>query len=1033
MNNMNLKYILLAIASLFFLEDSNLAAQDVVMQGAEVSQARLVSTSRPLREMEPGAERHFNRNGKAARKEIFNFPTKVNLEVVNENRLPVDGDPLAGNVSYKSNGEPVEIVLERAGLQNGNVYPPDPSGEVGQDYYIQMVNGGGGARFWIFDKEGTPVFGPSSMNSFWAEFGLTGQGDPIVLYDERNKRWMMSEFAPQGDDSFMLLISATSDPTGSWYAYEFQAPNFPDYPKFAIWPDGIYVTTNEGFDSNIPVYVLNYEQMMNGESTADVQRLGVPKINSSPSWQVAAPTDWDGPASPPEGAPGMIFRLRDDGWGGGAGGADRLQMYEVSVNWDNPNQSTVASAINLNTIPFNSDICPTFGECVEQPNGQIIDALEATIMNKVQYRRFVDYEAIVLCHPVNVGNTANRHAGVRWYELRRYNEATWEIHQQGTHAPDELNRIIPSMAMDGAGNICLAYGVASADVFPSIWVTGRKAGDPLGQMTCEETILGEGILNTASNRFGDYFQMSVDPQGERDFWFTGEFHPGSGWSTRVVKLNIDRDLNDLGVSRLNAPGMQASTNSQTEITVEVSNYGILPANNFLIAYQVEGQSQVTEVFTSTITGGSKQEFTFETPAALTQEQDYNIKFFTFGQTDLATFNDTLSCTISVRAANNANILNVEGLNSAVCDTEKTAKIILKNEGSDPLMSVVITYSLNDGPVETIQWTGNILPQETEQVEIALLGLLDGENTIVIDTDLPNNQEDGDISDNHFEDGFYAYLNTDFLTIEVNTDDQPDETTWVLEAASGELLATGGPYEEAQTTYTEEVCTPVKCYKFTFRDSFGDGIASGTPGGFTVYNSEGTIIVNSSNPDFGAQTVRNFCIDVECNLAHAGSSTAETGTDANNGTIILEALSGAAPYQFSIDGGSTFQESPIFENLAGGVYFTEIKDRYDCEVAETVVVMTLTGIEESDNSPAVTIYPNPTPGHFKMEVEGLPDAQTLDVQIYNQAGQQVQQKRLVNWSGVLVGSITLFSKPSGIYYVKIQHGKYNWMEKVILQK
>lgn len=1029
---MNVKYILLALVSLFFIEEPQLQAQEPVMQGAEVSQARLITTSRPLREMEPGLERTFNRNSKSARKEIPNFPTKENLEIVNENRLPANdaGDPLV-ETSYKSNGEPVEILLNRAGLQNGNVYPPDPSGEIGRDYYIQMTNGASGGLFWIFDKAGNPVFGPSTMNEFWAEFGLTGQGDPIVLYDERNKRWMMSEFAPQGDDSFMLLISATSDPTGSWYAYEFQAPNFPDYPKFAIWPDGIYVTTNEGFDSNIPVYVLNYEQMMNGEPTADVQRLGVPKLFSTTAWQVATPTDWDGPLGPAEGAPGMIFRLRDDGWGGGA---DRLQMYEVSVNWDNPNQSSVSSAIDLNTIPFNSDVCPNFGECVFQPNGQIIDALEATIMNKVQYRRFPDYEAIVLCHPVNVGTNFDRQAGVRWYELRRNNGSSWEIHQQGTHAPDDHNRIIPSIAMDGDGNIALAYGVASDEIYPSIWVTGRKAGDPLGQMTCDETIIGEGIFNTAANRFGDYFQMSVDPLGERDFWFTGEFHPGSGWSTRIARLNIDRDLSDVGVSRFLEPGNQASVNSATELKMEVSNYGVLPASNFLVAYQLEGESQITEAFTGSILPGESEEYTFQTTAALTQEKTYNIKFFTFNPAgEEATFNDTLYENITVRAANNATLLAVEGLNSAVCEEQKIARIVLKNGGSDPLTSVKINYSVNDGPTESIDWTGNIAPEESEQVEIGLIGLVDGENSIVVSTELPNNQEDGDTSDDNFEDTFFAYLNTDVMTIEVKTDDQPDETTWVLETESGELIASGGPYADPQTTYTTEVCTPVKCYKFTFRDSFGDGINSGNPGSFTVYNNEGEVVVNSTNPDFGAQTVRNFCIDVECNLAHSGSATAETNSDTGDGIIILEALNGAAPYQYSIDGGDTYQDSPIFENLAGGVYFTQIKDRYECEVAETVVVMTLTGVEENDDRPAVTIFPNPTPGHFKMEIEGIPDAPYLEVQIYNQAGQQVQQKRLANWSGVLVGSITLLHKPSGIYYLRIQHEDFNWMEKVILQK
>ena len=37
------------------------------------------------------------------------------------------------------------------------VSPPDPVGDVGLDYYIQSVNGGGGALVQIYDKTGTTV------------------------------------------------------------------------------------------------------------------------------------------------------------------------------------------------------------------------------------------------------------------------------------------------------------------------------------------------------------------------------------------------------------------------------------------------------------------------------------------------------------------------------------------------------------------------------------------------------------------------------------------------------------------------------------------------------------------------------------------------------------------------------------------------------------------------------------------------------------------------------------------------------------
>ena len=39
-------------------------------------------------------------------------------------------------------------------------------------------------------------------------------------------------------------VSATPDPLGSYYRYEFQRPLFPDYPRPAVWPDGYYNPTS---------------------------------------------------------------------------------------------------------------------------------------------------------------------------------------------------------------------------------------------------------------------------------------------------------------------------------------------------------------------------------------------------------------------------------------------------------------------------------------------------------------------------------------------------------------------------------------------------------------------------------------------------------------------------------------------------------------------------------------------------------------------------------------------------------------------
>jgi len=72
-----------------------------------------------------------------------------------------------------------------------------------------------------------------------------------------------------------------------------------------------------------------------------------------------------------------------------------------------------------------------------------------------------------------------------------------------------------------------------------------------------------------------------------------------------------------------------------------------------------------------------------------------------------------------------------------------------------------------------------------------------------------------------------------IWITVVTDPYPSETTWQLtQQPGGTVIATGGPYSSAGTTYFHEVCvTDDGCYDFTIYDSYGDGIYS--PGGYEV--------------------------------------------------------------------------------------------------------------------------------------------------------------------------------------------------------
>ncbi len=434
------------------------------------------------------------------------------------------------------------------GIANRNgVLPPDTQGDVGPDHYVQMVN----LSFQIWNKSGKSLYGPANNSVLWNGFGDpwdgSNDGDPIVLYDELADRWLLSQFAlpnyPNGPFYILIAITETGDPTGSWYRYGFAFNDLPDYPKFAVWPDGYYMTINQFASGSLSwagagVVVFERDLMLAGDPNA---RMIFWNYSSSDDHWSLLPSDFDGP--PPQvGTPNYLAYFNDDSWGYSY---DHLRLFECSVDWNNTSNSAITGPFILQTSPFKS----SFGSgrnIIPQPGtSRRLDALSSRLLFRLQYRNFGSYSALVTNHTVN-NAVSGTHAGVRWYELRNSGSG-WSIYQQGTYVPNSHNRWMGSIAMDGYGNIALGYSVSSSTVYPSIRYSGRRVSDPLNQMTVTEQsiIAGTGSQTHSSSRWGDYSMMSVDPIDDATFWFTTEYIQTTGsapWRTRVASFTFGFDL-----------------------------------------------------------------------------------------------------------------------------------------------------------------------------------------------------------------------------------------------------------------------------------------------------------------------------------------------------------------------------------------------------------------------------------------------------------------------------------------------------------
>jgi len=442
----------------------------------------------------------------------------------------------AMSANAMSNTRAIEQQFDGSGYTGVN--PPDTTGDVGLDYYIQSINGSSGSIFTIYDKAtGALVSGPTNMETLGSGNCATGAGDPIVLFDEMANRWMLSEFSSFGNN-LCVYISQTSDPiTGGWYAYSFTAPSFPDYPKYGVGADAYYVGTNE---STSAVYALDRDAMLAGNA-ASMIRLAVADLAGF-GFQMIQPADHDGITDMPAGTPGYFLRHRDDEVHNAASNnpnEDYIELWEFNADFANTNNSTFTKVADFPIAEFDSDLCGlTSFSCFPQAgSSSTLDPLREVVMFRAQYRNFNSYETIVGNFVTDVDGTD--HGGIRWFELRR-EAGSWSLHQEGTYSPDNKNRWMGSIAMDKDGNIALAYSWGSSSDFPGIRYTGRLASGANGVMTEAEAVLVAGTDGNSSNRWGDYSHLSVDPEDECTFWYTNQYGKQNGqWGTHISSFKFD--------------------------------------------------------------------------------------------------------------------------------------------------------------------------------------------------------------------------------------------------------------------------------------------------------------------------------------------------------------------------------------------------------------------------------------------------------------------------------------------------------------
>ncbi|MDB6022570.1 MAG: hypothetical protein JWQ04_2427 [Pedosphaera sp.] len=443
---------------------------------------------------------------------------------------------------------------------NSSALPPDANGAIGPRHFMEFING----TVAVYNKTNGVRLQRKTDVKFWSDAGLiispdSAVTDPRVIYDPASQRWFASmvDFDSTASDptleanDFLFAVSATSDPTGTWHGFLFQADpdfgNFADFPTLGLDANAVYLA-GDFFQASSPVgpgLVSMPKSDLLAATPTITNRTWFGVMDYAVRGEVLQPAICsDGSSS------GNIVAVGDIGMDSSL----HSNLVAFAVLDSASPTATLADSTNLTVLPYfvpdNSVegaplLTPT------QPDGtSALEANDARFAAKVYAVNGVIYA---------VHNTEyNNRIAIRWY---RINAANRHLLESGTIADPNLDLFFPSIAANASGTVvigcngtgpgvyisCYAYVGATVNgitTFGGANLLQSGAIDYHGDDEVYADLLGTPPLS----RWGDYSATSVDPNDSSRFW-TIQIYPSDTdvWSTQITELITTQSLPHLGI------------------------------------------------------------------------------------------------------------------------------------------------------------------------------------------------------------------------------------------------------------------------------------------------------------------------------------------------------------------------------------------------------------------------------------------------------------------------------------------------------
>ncbi|MDX2131605.1 MAG: PA14 domain-containing protein [Planctomycetota bacterium] len=436
-------------------------------------------------------------------------PTAPAIDLDAPNALPVGG-------SLDEHRTSVVQTWPSIGATGWN--PPDPTLAVGPNHVLATVN----MQIAWYSKSGQVQFSvplnDTGNPGFFETVGARGfTFDPKCLYDHLAQRFVViapEVYSSTGEAYICIAISDDSDPNGVWFKYRTDAvitvgtdTYWWDYPGFGYDANAYYVTSNL-FGLNISGFggtgfrIFDKTPLLTGQPA----QFSTLRQTGAASVQVA-----------------QHF------------GAN-LAPFFVSINSSSSLRIRAITNPLTNPVIVSTNVTvPSFAGPVSGPTpGGTLSLVDNRIMN-VHWRDGNLYA----CHNTSLNNRNL----ARWYHLRTNN---WPVSggptlaQSGSvDAGPGLHSYFPAIYSNSNGDVGVVVGVSSPTLNAAVAVAARRSTDPLNRMGVPEIVK---FGDTGSNgRWGDYFDIAVDPTDDTTFWVIGQYQQPSGWNNWITSFAVADD------------------------------------------------------------------------------------------------------------------------------------------------------------------------------------------------------------------------------------------------------------------------------------------------------------------------------------------------------------------------------------------------------------------------------------------------------------------------------------------------------------